>query len=373
MINKIELCKCGCGKEVKSGNMYIHGHNRAGLPSNTINGRWSTHYDQCVECGTKESKHVGRGLCRACHKRFMYKQKKQKIGKWSRKYIKCVQCGTNKTPHRAKGLCQHCYANNINKKKGKRIRVFGQWSWYYDKCTQCGTTKISHQKDGLCTYCCEQNKRNLDKCIPCPVCGVMVEKLNQHLTMRSKKCKKHYDYQHTLFKQYFESDLGLGDIAKEIDGERHAVTRQFNRFFGKEETRIRNENVRRCSISEKAVINHNSNNRRGTIVEYSSPNQGIIKLRSKLEAIYADILDKKGINWYYEYKSFPYIDKNGKRRTYTPDFFLPAQNKFIEIKGFRQPNDDYKVEYLQNIGVNIEMILQKDVKEALCTEDGKLY
>jgi len=109
------------------------------------------------------------------------------------------------------------------------------------------------------------------------------------------------------------------------------------------------------------------------VVEYKSPNQGIIKLRSKLEAKYANILDKNNIDWYYECKSFQYIDKDNKRRTYTPDFFLPAQNKFIEVKGFKQSNADYKIEWLQNIGVNIEMIMQKDIKEALCIEDGQRH
>jgi len=373
MINKIIVCKCGCGKEVKPGNVYIHGHNRSGLLSNTKNGRWSTHYDMCIKCGSTTIKHSGKGMCIKCRRKFIYGLKKQNIGKWSQKYTKCVQCGTDKVPHKAKGLCRKCYANDANRKKGKFKRTFGQWAWYYKECKQCGTTIVPHCKDGFCVHCYEQNKRDLNKCTPCPVCGVMVEKLNQHLTMRSKKCKDHYNYQYEMFKHYFVSDLSLKDIANEIDGERHAVTRQFKRFFGEKETMIRNEKVRACNISEKAVINHNSNNRFGTIVEYVSPNQGLIKLRSKLEATYASILDKNNIDWYYECKSFPYIDKNGKRRTYTPDFFLPAQNKFIEVKGIKQDNDTYKIKSLKNIGINIEMIMQKDIKEALCIEDGKYY
>ena len=108
MVNKIKLCRCGCGLEVKPGNTYIHGHNRSGLPSNTINGKWSTHHDKCTECGTVEHKHVGKGLCTVCYRKFRYNCKKQKIGKWSQKYTKCVECGTNSVPHRAKGLCRKC-------------------------------------------------------------------------------------------------------------------------------------------------------------------------------------------------------------------------------------------------------------------------
>jgi len=373
MINKIKLCKCGCGKEVKLGNIYIHGHNRAGFSSYPKNDKWSIKYDGCIKCGSIMEKHAGRGLCASCYRKFIYYRKKQKIGKWARKYTKCIQCGTNNSPHRARGVCRKCYDINTNLSNGKSKRNFGQWSWYHKECQKCGTTASPHSKGGLCTDCHEQSKRDLSKCAPCPVCEFMVEKLNQHLTMKSKKCKAHYDYQYKMFRQYFDSDLNLSDIAEEINGERHAVTRQFNRFFGKEKTRIRNEAVKRCNVSEKAVINHNSKNRFGTVVEYKSPNQGIIKLRSKLEAKYANILDKNNIDWYYECKSFQYIDKDNKRRTYTPDFFLPAQNKFIEVKGFKQSNADYKIEWLQNIGVNIEMIMQKDIKEALCIEDGQRH
>lgn len=127
-----------------------------------------------------------------------------------------------------------------------------------DRCKQCGTTEVRHVKDGLCYNCYEQSKRELSGCVPCPVCNVMVRSLNQHLTMKSKKCDKHYEYQKEMFSKYFESDLNLNGISNELDGmDRHAITRQFVRFFGKEETKVRNEKVRRCNISEKAVINHN--------------------------------------------------------------------------------------------------------------------
>lgn len=355
----LKLCKCGCGQKVKETNDYIHGHNRQGLVSCTSGERWAINYDCCTECGTTESPHAGKGLCKKCYKRNLYLTKKEKLGRWSRSFDECIECGKTDFTHRAKGLCSRCYDKKVNFKKGIKVRNFGAWSWYHEKCTQCGTTTAKHAKGGLCYDCDRLLKRDKASCVACPVCGILVNKLSQHLTMKSKKCNKHYEYQKDMLYKYFTSDLNLEDISEELDGmDRHAVTKQFIRFFGKEETIARNEIVRRCNISEKAVINHNKNNRFGTIIKHDSPEQGVIKLRSKLEAAYADFLDEHNILWLYESKSFPYLDKEGRRRTYTPDFYLPDEDKFIEIKGYDNGNAEYKVNCVRSLGVNIEMIRQ---------------
>ena len=355
----MNLCKCGCGRKARPGNMFVHGHNRAGMPSCTSGDRWSMKYDACVKCGTIEKKHVGKGLCTKCHRALRYRLKKEgQIEKWSRKHDKCIECSRSDRPHAANGRCGICYVNYLNRKKGKPKRNFGAWSWYYDKCQKCGTTERPHAKSGLCYDCYEASKRDLSNSVVCPVCGAEVNKLNQHLAMRSKKCKKHDRYQHKRLKMYFDSDLNLADIGKELEMDRHSITRQFIKYFGKEKTQKRNELIRRCNISEKAVINENYKNMYGTIIEYKSPNQGIIKLRSKLESKYAKYLDDSNIDWYYEYKSFPYLDLAGVRRTYTPDFYLPAEDKYIEVKGKNLINEKniYKMNWIkQHTELNIEV------------------
>ena len=359
----MNLCKCGCGFYAANGNEYIHGHNRRGLVSYATNGKWSMNYDGCVECGTTERKHIGKGLCSKCHRRSRYEFKKlEKFVKWSRKYDKCIDCGRIDRPHQAHGRCLTCHVNHLNRKKGKPKRNFGAWSWYYDKCQKCGTTKRPHAKNGLCVDCYNLISRDQGNLEKCPVCGVKVNSLNQHLSMRSKKCKEHDKYQYNRFKMYFDSDLNLSDVSKELNMDRHSITRQFIRYFGKEKTKERNELVRRCNISEKAVINENYKNMYGTIIEYQSPNQGVVRLRSKIEAKYAEQLDNDKIDWYYEYKSFPYLDTDGKRRTYTPDFYLPAKDLFIEIKN-KDLLDDiqlHKINWVnENSNINIEIKTMK--------------
>lgn len=56
-------------------------------------------------------------------------------------------------------------------------------------------------------------------------------------------------------------------------------------------------------------------------------------MRSSWEIKFAQYLDNKNMEWLYEPKSFP-IKYNEKEGTYTPDFLLLKENKFIEIKGW---------------------------------------
>jgi hypothetical protein len=54
-----------------------------------------------------------------------------------------------------------------------------------------------------------------------------------------------------------------------------------------------------------------------------------IRMRSGWEVAYAKYLDKRGIKWQYESKTFDLGDT-----TYTPDFCLPETDTYIEIKGY---------------------------------------
>ena len=62
-----------------------------------------------------------------------------------------------------------------------------------------------------------------------------------------------------------------------------------------------------------------------------------IWMRSIWEIAYAEYLDKNNIEWLYENKRF-----NLGNTTYTPDFYLPEFDTYIEIKGYWRKNAKVK-------------------------------
>jgi len=96
---------------------------------------------------------------------------------------------------------------------------------------------------------------------------------------------------------------------------------------------------------------------------YLSPFQGLVYLKMSYELEYAIYLDENNISWYYEYKFFP-ININGRYTTYTPDFFLPETNKFIEVKGYLYPEAKLKIEKFKEIyNLNLEILYKNDLRK----------
>jgi hypothetical protein len=60
-------------------------------------------------------------------------------------------------------------------------------------------------------------------------------------------------------------------------------------------------------------------------------------LRGNWEFAYAKHLDKQGIEWLYEPRTFKF-----KKYSYTPDFYLPKSDIYVEIKGYWRNNSKQK-------------------------------
>lgn len=67
------------------------------------------------------------------------------------------------------------------------------------------------------------------------------------------------------------------------------------------------------------------------------------KFYGKWELEYAKWLDKNNIKWLKNKKIFNYIFE-GKKRLYTPDFYLIDEDCYIEIKGYETDKDRAKWE-----------------------------
>lgn len=97
--------------------------------------------------------------------------------------------------------------------------------------------------------------------------------------------------------------------------------------------------------------------------------------RSSLEADYARYCRHIGLEFAYEPKTFRVNECNDRVKYYTPDFFLPSMNLYVETKAGRQDGayeDNLKaVESLKQQGINIVVVFMKDFYEML--KDKGLY
>lgn len=66
-----------------------------------------------------------------------------------------------------------------------------------------------------------------------------------------------------------------------------------------------------------------------------------VQLHGLWEVAYAEYLDKHNTKWSRPVEMFPY-EFEGKKRNYTPDFYLPETDEYIEIKGYPTPKDRAK-------------------------------
>lgn len=125
------------------------------------------------------------------------------------------------------------------------------------------------------------------------------------------------------------------------------------------------------TASNQILDGTRSSHSNGKRMNVLTPNNGFLTMRSSWEKKYADFLTKNNIDYYYETKNFPL--SNGK--SYVADFYLPATDEYVEIKGylsqdqsdkyelFKQeyPNLKWKILYKENL-IDLGIDLKKDIK-----------
>lgn len=89
---------------------------------------------------------------------------------------------------------------------------------------------------------------------------------------------------------------------------------------------------------------------------YDSPLQGQVCFRSSYELAYAKYLDSIHELWMYEMETFDLGDT-----TYTPDFFLPRREKFIEIKGYKSKEKTKMETFLEQYPWDLEILYREEL------------
>ncbi len=82
-----------------------------------------------------------------------------------------------------------------------------------------------------------------------------------------------------------------------------------------------------------------------------------IHFRSSMEANYARFLTFMGIEWEFESKTFWFEKIKRGVLSYTPDFYLPATDSFVECKGWMDAKSKTKLKRMRKYHSNIKLVL----------------
>ena len=89
-----------------------------------------------------------------------------------------------------------------------------------------------------------------------------------------------------------------------------------------------------------------------------------MRFKSSLEADYARYCNFLNVEFQYEQKTFEIIDETGKARHYTPDFYIPSKDLYIETKALRNDkkfeSNLKSLDLVKKMGFNIEAVFMTD-------------
>jgi len=95
-------------------------------------------------------------------------------------------------------------------------------------------------------------------------------------------------------------------------------------------------------------------------IDYESPIAGLIKVDGSWELKYAKYLDSINVNWKRNKKRFAYINLNGKKSTYCPDFWIEDWNTYVEVKGYETDLDKCKWKQFE---YPLKIVRRKEMRE----------
>lgn len=153
-----------------------------------------------------------------------------------------------------------------------------------------------------------------------------------------------------------------------------------------------NTKIFKCAVckQEKVILENDNRTYCGRNCQYKAQSLGMIKIptkgrsgyridlpatmyfKSALEADYARYLKFLNIDFKYECKCFE-LDDSGKKRRYTPDFYIDKEDMFVEMKAGRKDKKFSKnlecVQLVKNRGYNIKVIYMSEFYDMLKKEN----
>ena len=205
----------------------------------------------------------------------------------------------------------------------------------------------------------------VDNTTTCKFCNKTCKNANSQRN-HSRLCKLNPNKQKTFFEtnkndiriknqknQYVKArELGLPkpkiseETRKKLSSAVKSRNKEFTTKIGRKISKTIKNKVTQgkwhCSLARKMHYNYKNINLHGT-----------------WELKYAQFLDQNNILWERCKNSFSYVFENEKRR-YTPDFYLPQSDEYVEIKGYKTKKDEAKWEQFPK---KIVILREDDLKK----------
>ena len=90
------------------------------------------------------------------------------------------------------------------------------------------------------------------------------------------------------------------------------------------------------------------------------------------EAVFAKILDFYGLEWHYEPRTFPleWDDKGQVTEAFAPDFYLPAQDLYIELTTLRPKLATFKNRRIRRMQelypeIHVKLIKRREMRDLM--------
>lgn len=223
------------------------------------------------------------------------------------------------------------------------------------KCKSCKEEFIKKINDKNCPICGEKNCAD-DACRWCANNGIKALKkigVNLELLGTASFISDIKRVAGILYDQYVNEGMSSSMISKIYSIHDMTVLRIIKKFYPDFKTRSHSDAV--AIAYNKGRLNHKIKFfKSGWHMTWDGRE---VFLRSGAEFRYAKLLDSCKIYYKVESLIIPYLDSEGNARNYIPDFYIPSENRIVEIKGsYFLSSDAYlKLEACKSLGYKTEL------------------
>jgi len=264
----------------------------------------------------------------------------------------CRQCGTTfvvsitSTGRGSKNVLRRKYCSNLCKVKHSK-NTCNSSSKVLTQCKVCQKSFVCFisQKGSFCSQDCFHQQMHLN------ACAKRVERECLH-------CLKKFSTSNTMQRYCCQQCVHMAQTGEKVE----VCCVVCKQIFLRPKHKMRRAKTRVCSrrcqwiAQSRGFIKLHSTGRRGKRVDL---NDGYV-YKSSFEADYARWCRHIHLEYKYEVTTFQ-VEINGITRMYTPDFYHPATDNFVELKGgYHVGSNLVCVQKLHEQGVKIDVIMMKD-------------